>query len=91
VIVSTNTGANFFVKEGINGWVVPIRAPEVIAKLLESLEKDREKLAKVVENCQEVIKPWDWNDVAEETLKDLNEQVSKKRSQRKHQLSSDPS
>lgn len=91
VIVSTNTGANFFVKEGINGWVVPIRAPEVIAKLLESLEKDREKLAKVVENCQEVIKPWDWNDVAEETLKDLNEQVSKKRSQRKHLFSSDPS
>jgi len=79
IIVSENTGANYFVKEGTNGWVVPIRSPEEMGKLLRELNQNREYLANIIENCQETIKPWTWSDVARETIQDLEEQTRLKK------------
>jgi glycosyltransferase involved in cell wall biosynthesis len=41
-IVSTNTFAEDVIEEGVDGWVIPIRDPDAIAKHLRTLYDDRE-------------------------------------------------
>jgi len=47
VIVSENTGSADCVREGTDGFVVPVANPEAIAARLETLYRDRARLAEM--------------------------------------------
>jgi glycosyltransferase involved in cell wall biosynthesis len=62
VISSVNTGASDCIDEGINGFVVPIRAPEIIAERLQRLADEPVLRAEMGENARrsiEALGGWD--------------------------------
>ncbi len=60
VIVTPNTGALEFVRDGCEGFVVPICRPDAIADRLHRLYKDREMLADMSRNAQETAARKSW-------------------------------
>jgi glycosyltransferase involved in cell wall biosynthesis len=47
VICTTNSGGDDLVRDGVNGFVVPIRDPEALAKRLAALRDDPDRLAEM--------------------------------------------
>jgi glycosyltransferase involved in cell wall biosynthesis len=45
VICTTNSGGDDLVREGVNGFVVPIRDPDALAERLAALRDDPDRLA----------------------------------------------
>jgi glycosyltransferase involved in cell wall biosynthesis len=63
VIVTENVGAADLVQDGINGFVVPIRSPEVIAEKLIFLRDNPKIAAQMGERAREtVMKGFSWHD-----------------------------
>jgi glycosyltransferase involved in cell wall biosynthesis len=70
VIATTNTGGLEFIKDGFNGYIIPIRNSEAIKNKIELLCSDRILLNTLKENARQSIKngfTWDdygkrWND-----------------------------
>lgn len=60
VIVTPNTGALEFVRDGWEGFVVPICRPDAIADRLHRLYKDRELLTSMSRNAQETAARKSW-------------------------------
>lgn len=62
VITTVNNGAAELVDDGVNGYVVPIRSPHVIAEKLSLLHRDREKAAtmgKIGAEKMQLLSGWD--------------------------------
>jgi glycosyltransferase involved in cell wall biosynthesis len=63
VITTTNTGANDLIDDGVNGYIVPIRDAEAIARRIEALYNDPQKLAEVKIKASEIVLTGNtWND-----------------------------
>ncbi len=60
VIVTPNTGSTAFVRDGREGFVVPICQAEAIAQRLETLHGDREMLAEMSRQAQETAAENSW-------------------------------
>lgn len=52
VIVTSNVGAGDVIRDGVEGFVVPIRSAEAIAECLDRLHRDRTLLAEMSHNAQ---------------------------------------
>lgn len=62
VIATTNTGGMEFIKDGYNGFIVPIRNSEAIKKKIQLVHSDRKLLKLLKENAHESVKngfTWD--------------------------------
>ena len=60
VIVTPNVGASDLIKDGREGFVVPICSAEAIAERLNALNEDRELLARMSQNAHRTAagRPW---------------------------------
>lgn len=65
VIVTPNTGALEFVRDGCEGYVVPICSSDAIAERLHSLHEDREMLATMSHNAQATAAGRSWESYRE--------------------------
>lgn len=65
VITTTNTGAADYLRDGVNGYVVPIASPEAIAEKLLAVYRDRDLLASLREGARATIRTvGSWDDRA---------------------------
>jgi glycosyltransferase involved in cell wall biosynthesis len=55
VITTTNTGASDLISEGVNGFVVPVRDPQALARKIELLYHDPERLAQTKISASEIV------------------------------------
>lgn len=70
VITTTNTGAADHIRDGYNGYVVPISSPEAIAERLERIYRDRGLLEKLKEGARATIPTiGTWTERAQEFAK----------------------
>lgn len=60
VIVTPNTGASEIIRDGREGYVVPIRRADIIASRLEALYSDRTKLAEMSRRAQQTAEENSW-------------------------------
>ena len=69
-MLTTPNGAGFdLVKDGQNGWVLPIRSPEEFVKQLNWCDGHRNELACVARNAFGGVRPRDWSEVASDFVK----------------------
>ncbi|HWF11063.1 MAG TPA: glycosyltransferase family 4 protein [Bryobacteraceae bacterium] len=64
ILATTNCAAPDFVRDGQNGWVLPIRDPEAFIGRLRWCDENREELAEMVYKTYDDFRPIDWDDVA---------------------------
>jgi glycosyltransferase involved in cell wall biosynthesis len=64
ILATTNCAAPDFVRDGQNGWVLPIRDPDAFIDRLHWCDEHREEVAEMVDNTYNDFRPRDWNDVA---------------------------
>jgi glycosyltransferase involved in cell wall biosynthesis len=60
VIVTANVGASDLVRDGREGFVVPVRSADAIAERLKTLDGDRELLAAMSRQAQETAARQSW-------------------------------
>ena len=68
IIVTPNTGGEDLIKEGITGYLVPIRSPEKIAEAISSMManwKNREAIQKL---CQKKAREYTWQNYAQNII-----------------------
>jgi glycosyltransferase involved in cell wall biosynthesis len=66
VVATTNTGAEDVVREGVDGFVVPIRDPEALAERLTRLADDEEARRRMGASAAErVARGFSWKDYAD--------------------------
>jgi len=68
IIVTPNAGGEDLVDEGITGYLVPIRSPEVIASKIEILLKRLNNLSEMRISCLEKAKCFTWHDYAKKII-----------------------
>jgi glycosyltransferase involved in cell wall biosynthesis len=64
ILATTNCAAPDFVRDGQNGWVLPIRDPDAFIDRLRWCDENREELAEMVDKTYDDFRPRDWSDVA---------------------------
>jgi glycosyltransferase involved in cell wall biosynthesis len=64
VLTTTNCSGLDLIREGGNGWVVPIRAPEALASRLRWCSEHRDEVAAMVGRIYGDFRPRDWSAVA---------------------------
>ncbi|MGQ0563050.1 MAG: glycosyltransferase, partial [Gemmatimonadota bacterium] len=67
-VASSNTGGPDLLAAGGRGWIVPIRAPDEIARRLESCDADRQQLADAVRQLYERPLHRSWTDVGRDFM-----------------------
>lgn len=66
IVATQNSGAPDIIVENLNGWVVPIRSPELIIERLNWCDEHRSELADMVEYAYQTYQPRTWDDCASE-------------------------
>lgn len=64
ILATTNCGAPDFVRDGENGWVLPIRNSAAFIDRMNWCDEHRNELADIAEAIHRDYHPRDWNDVA---------------------------
>src|SRR5580704_1653445 len=64
ILATTNCAAPDFVRDGQNGWVLPIRDPGAFIDRLRWCDEHREEVAEMVDRTYDDFRPIDWRDVA---------------------------
>lgn len=64
ILATTNCAAPDFVRDGQNGWVLPIRDPEAFIDRLRWCDENRQEVAEMVGRTYDDFRPIDWRDVA---------------------------
>ena len=64
ILVTTNCSGPDLVREGMNGWILPIRSPEAFVERLRWCAAHRRELAAMVERTYLEFQPRDWSHVA---------------------------
>jgi glycosyltransferase involved in cell wall biosynthesis len=64
ILATENCAAPDFIRNGENGWVLPIRDPKAFIDRLRWCDENREQLAEMVNKTYDDFRPRDWNDVA---------------------------
>ncbi len=65
IVSTTNCAGPDFLSEGIDGWVLPIRAASAIAARVRGCHAHRDELADMATNVAAARPPRDWAAVAE--------------------------
>lgn len=63
-LATTNCSAPDLIKEGLNGWVVPIRRPDLMILKLQWCHEHRDQLARMVHYTHHDFRPTTWDDTA---------------------------
>jgi glycosyltransferase involved in cell wall biosynthesis len=63
------------IREGVDGWVVPIRAPEALAARLRWCHEHRDQFAAMADNVATAFRPRDWSAVAEHFERLVHEEL----------------
>ncbi len=66
ILTTTNCSGPDLVRDGENGWVLPIRSPEAFVERLRWCDAHRQELAAMVRRIYEEFQPRDWSQVAED-------------------------
>lgn len=66
ILTTRNCAGVDLVKEGLTGWVLPIRSPEEFINRLRWCNEHREELGEMVKGIYRSFRPRDWDDVAED-------------------------
>lgn len=64
VLCTTNCAGPDLIREGEDGWIVPVRSPEAIAQRVRWCHAHREALAAMAERGAAELRPSDWSSVA---------------------------
>lgn len=64
ILTTTNCSGPDFIRDGENGWVLPIRRPDLIVQRLRRCEAERRKLGEMVRSICVGYRPRDWSEVA---------------------------
>jgi glycosyltransferase involved in cell wall biosynthesis len=64
LLATTNCAASDLIREGEQGWVVPIRSPDKKIDRLRWCDEHRKELARVVRNVYQASCSFDWADTA---------------------------
>lgn len=69
-LVATNaTGNDEIVKDGVNGYVVPMRQPDALAEKIKTLLRDDALRKKMAKNSRDIaVKNFEWDIIAKQTL-----------------------
>lgn len=77
VIATTNTGGADIIEDGVNGYIIPIRSPEVIAEKLSILFHDQLKLAAMQQHAQQYGQQFGtWDQYGDRYVSFLTELIS---------------
>lgn len=82
ILATTNCGAPDFVRDGENGWILPIRNAAAFIDRLEWCDEHRNELAEIADAVHRDYRPRDWNDVAadfEAIVRNTKRQNTKRR------------
>lgn len=66
ILATTNCAAPDLIRDGVTGWVLPIRSPEAFVSRLHWCDANRERLAEMVERIYREFVPRKWDDVAKD-------------------------
>ena len=72
ILTTTNCSGSDLVREGLTGWVLPIRRPDAFVERLQWCDSHRPELAAMVRNTYEVFQPRDWNDMAADLVRAID-------------------
>ncbi len=64
LLTTTNCAGPDLIRDGVTGWVLPVRSPEVFIERLRWCYHHREELAAMVRRIYNDFRPRDWADVA---------------------------
>src|SRR5882672_1092863 len=65
VITTANSGCGNFVEDGVNGWIVPIRDADALARRMDSCIENTDDLAEMGEVSLLKASSWTWDDYSE--------------------------
>lgn len=65
LLTTTNSSGPDIIEEGVNGWVVPIRRPDLLTERLRACHADRDGLARMVRHVFETAQLPSWEDAAD--------------------------
>ena len=78
VIATTNTGGENIIKDGINGYIIPIRSPDTICEKIEVLFNNAEALTTMKKNASESVNNgFTWDDYGTRYLLNINKKIKK--------------
>jgi len=66
IIATTNCAGPDLITPDEDGWVVPIRNPQVMIERLRLADANRDRLAEMSQRVYDTFRPRDWADVAED-------------------------
>jgi glycosyltransferase involved in cell wall biosynthesis len=66
VITTPNSGAGEFVKDGINGWIVPIRDVDALADRIRWCIENPDALVEMGRRSREIARRWTWSEYVPE-------------------------
>jgi glycosyltransferase involved in cell wall biosynthesis len=81
LLATTNCAAPVLINEGENGWMFPIRRPDLFIEKLRWCDNHRSELASVVETAYDSYVPRDWSDVARDFVQICTEASEKRKRQ----------
>lgn len=73
LVTSPNCAGPDLIKPGVNGWIVPIRDPEALAKQLLWLDQHRQELSIAVKSIYDTPQNWDWSETAKQAEQNISE------------------
>ena len=68
ILVTTNTGGEDLVEEGVTGQLVPIRSPEKIAEAISSMLANRKNRDEIQKLCQKKAREYTWANYAQNII-----------------------
>lgn len=71
VLATTNCSATDIVRDGVNGWVLPIRSPHSFVERLDWCDRNRDQLARIVRGLAARPAPRTWSDMADDVTRRL--------------------
>jgi glycosyltransferase involved in cell wall biosynthesis len=66
VLSTDHSAAPDLIRDGVDGWILPIRSPELLASRLRWCHEQRESLATMATGVANAFRPRDWSRVAED-------------------------
>jgi glycosyltransferase involved in cell wall biosynthesis len=68
ILATTNCGAADFIREGVDGWILPIRRPDLAEARLAWCDEHRDKLARIADAAAAPKPAREWRDRAKELV-----------------------
>ena len=68
IVATENSAAPDMLEDGVTGWTLPIRSPDLFIERLRAWHNDRDSMARMVENLWQIDDTRDWPDVADDFI-----------------------